>query len=113
MRRFAANRIYLSESDTFTNAIIELSDNRKVLSVKLLSEVSEIHSTPFYNGILLPFDKERCLRCLKEELNDTLHTLFMEQSFSVGDEISSLTLLSGPELFSTGKLKQADVKTIF
>lgn len=112
MRRFAANRIYLSESDTFTNAIIELSDNRKVLSVKLLSEVSEIHSTPFYNGILLPFDKETCLQCIKDHLYETLHTLFMGRVFHIGDDVTSLSLLSGPKLFSTGELKQIEIKEL-
>ncbi|MBO4530257.1 MAG: hypothetical protein IK017_12365 [Paludibacteraceae bacterium] len=112
MKRFAANRIYLSVSDVFTNAIIELSDDKKLLQVNLLSEVSEIHSTPFYNGILLPFDKETCLQCLKDYLNDTLHTLFMERVFHIGDDVTSLSLLSGPKLFSTGELKQIEIKEL-
>lgn len=108
MRRIAANRIYLSESQMYTNSYIEIDDEGRFLKVANLSDVqSEVCFTPFYNGVLLPFLKEEVEIKLKSvtNLQSLVHLLFKEGGIRQGVHIKQLTLIEGDTLLSTGLVK--------
>ena len=91
MKRFGANKIYLSENECFVNSVIELDDDGRLIRVVRLEDSDELASTPFYNGVIAPFPPVAC-----EDLS------FSGLRVLVGDVVTCLTLLTGEKLFSDG-----------
>ncbi len=116
MRRIAANRIYLSESQIYTNSYVEIDDEGRFLRVAKLSDVqSEVCFTPFYNGVLLPFSKEEIENQLKfvANLQSLVHHLFKVGGIKQGVPIRRLTLIEGDALLTTGLVENAFCRTLY
>ena len=112
MKRYAANKIYLSEDIYYTNAIIELDDNHTLTNVMLLSDSLELHSTPFFNGIILPFNASYCKTHLQNTWHESLHAIFNHQVLKPGDNIPNLSLLSGKLLLSQEDLRNIQIENL-
>lgn len=113
MKRFAANKIFLSEHQIYTNAVIELSDTGVLTHITSLSESSEIHSTPFFNGIILPFSSLDCQKHLTADLSSFIRNLFNGKEYKTNDTISALTLISSANLFSSHVISNPLIKEIY
>lgn len=112
MKRYAANKIYLSQTVSFSNAVLEIADDNSLVRTDVLSDVSELHSTPFFNGIIVPYSSDWCKANLTDNLTDSLKRIFNTDTFLTGDTISSLTLISGPKLLSQGDTTNIQIKSL-
>lgn len=55
MRRFSANYVFPVSSPPIRNGIVEVDDNNTIVNIyKPEKNTSELHSTKFYNGIIIP-----------------------------------------------------------
>ena len=107
MKRFAANKVYLSENEVYTNSYVEIDEDGKFLKVaKLSDEQSEICFTPFYNGVLLPFSKEEIQHSLAtaSDSQSLVSQLFKGEKIGSGTLINEITLLEGDSLLTTGSV---------
>mgnify|MGYP006873024478 FL=1 len=106
MKRFAANRIVLSRNYSKTNAVVELLDNGVVHRFESITVDADWHSTPFYNGLILPFDREEIIQSLTVESAITNVDELMDRLF--GDEetvvVNHLSLLQSKPLLTEGKI---------
>jgi len=110
MKRYATNKIYLSEDIYYTNAIIELDDNHTLTNIMLLSDSLELPSTPFFNGIILPFNASYCKSQLQNSWHESLHAIFNHHAFKPGDNIPHLSLLSGKLLLSQEDMENIQIQ---
>ncbi len=109
MKRYAAQKIQLSQSEVLSNSFVELSDDGEILRTGALVVGCEAHSTQFVNGWLLPFTKEKILTSGGGNIEETVGKLFAERgSYGVGDRVAVLTAVSGRGVFAGGKC-EADV----
>lgn len=95
MKRFAANKIYLSADNVTSNAYMQVSSESVLEKVVPLKEAQECHSTPFYNGILLPVPEEEVSSYKGCPLNKVFRELFGERKISEGSRVEGVTLVYG------------------
>ena len=95
MKRFAANKIYLSEESYSSNAYLQVGQVGRVERIASLNDVQECHSTPFYNGLILPFAVERVAAFRPKPLKEVIGELFQKREISEGDLVEGLTLVYG------------------
>ena len=80
MSRVAANVVYCSPGIIVNNGVIEFSEDRIITNVNSLDIIGdEIHSTIFYNGIILPFKPEFKESDRHENIYYVLDKLFVNQ----------------------------------
>lgn len=98
MKRFAANKIYLSEAVYVSNAYLQVDSDGRVERIISLNDEQECHSTPFYNGMILPFAVEQVVVFRSKPLKEVIRALFQKQKISEGDPIDGLTLVYGKDV---------------
>lgn len=108
--RLAANKIVLGRCKWISNAYIEIYPDGTIVNIATLDNV-EPDSTPFYNGVLLPFRQAEIEMELNTSLLKTVDTLFLGRSsvnsdfvIEKGTRISAITLISADALLTQLKI---------
>ncbi len=104
MKRYAANILYCSPGNLLKDGVVEIDEQAGIIIdiFSLNEKGDEVHSTPFFNGILLPFSPFFSSGTCNSNLFDLLEKQFLtagSPEMACRKKIN-LWLLQGDDLLS-------------